>query len=123
MLNTDYIEGLVEIYGDTVLRIAYTYLKSMSDAEMKFFTVLCCFRQDIASLPLWLGKRNMGFGQFIHSNILLKTYFFDSLKTAVFPQFYFIIASRKALSAAPRWLILFFSSAVSSAIVALNSSL
>ena len=72
MLNTDYIEELVESYGDTVLRIAYTYLKSMSDAEMKFFTVLCCFRQDIASLPLWLGKRNMGKGQSVHSNILQK---------------------------------------------------
>ena len=47
---------------------------------MKFFAGLCCFRQDIASLPLWLGKRNMGFGQSIHSNILLKTYFFDSLR-------------------------------------------
>lgn len=33
MLNTDYIEELVESYGDTVLRIAYTYFKSMSDAE------------------------------------------------------------------------------------------
>ena len=47
---------------------------------MKFFAILCCFRQNIISLPLWLGKRNMGSGQFIHSNILLKTYFFDSLR-------------------------------------------
>ena len=49
---------------------------------MKFFAFLCCFRQDIVSMPLWLGKRNMGFGQSNHSNILLKTYFFDSMKTA-----------------------------------------
>ncbi len=55
MLNADYIEGLVEIYGDTVLRIAYTYLKSMSDAEDAVQDV---FLHIIGKTPEFKDKEN-----------------------------------------------------------------
>ena len=46
---------------------------------MKFFLVLRRFQQDIATLPHGHGGGFMGEGQYIKSNILLKTNFFDSL--------------------------------------------